>query len=131
MSSIVFISILSVNEFAFGNSLLKSIREEFPKISLFDFDNHSESMVVNYAIEFLQETTNPIVIIDCKSEGQVNFRPFFNQLIKKKKEVNILVKEENESLSRFIKPFPNKILDLKNDKEVLETLTKILADQKI
>lgn len=131
MHSIIFISILPANDFAFSNTLLKSIRENFPKLSVFDFDNHSDSLVVNYAIEFIEKAESPIIVIECMADEQANFRAFFNALVKKKKEVEIMVKGNNSLLDKFIKPFPKKTLGFKANEDVIKHLTKISMDQNI
>ena len=73
----------------------------------FDFDNHSDPIVLNYAEKLWQESALSIIYIDAFSKENLGkCRSFLNKLIENSTNSYLIIKGENLVLERMISVFP-------------------------
>ena len=81
------------------------IKQKFPGIVIFDFDNYSENYLVDQAIELAENSEKLIVLIQAGPKvntGQAT--RFLNRIFRmKKNKVLVLFEGENDILEKMIK----------------------------
>ncbi len=106
-TGILFIQLSDEITYKFTNKLKESVLSSFPSLTCFEIDNHSNTILINYALKFVDLFENALVVIQSESDTQKisSLTQLFRQLPKKEhvvfidnsnnKMINLLFKREN------------------------------------
>jgi len=107
-TGILFIQLSDEITYKFTNKLKERLLSSFPSLVCFDIDNHSESILINYALKFVDLFEKTFVVIQSESETQKisSLNQLFKQLTKKEqvfivdnsnnKMINLLFRREKK-----------------------------------
>lgn len=107
MQVFFYIQIGSFNSISFNNSFFSTIKENYPSIVTFDFDNLSEGFVVNYGIDLLERADAVCVFFESKEDvSPGSIISFINKLISYGRPLLIIFQGKNAVIEKMIKVFP-------------------------
>lgn len=81
MQAVIYVEIANEMSFSYEKPILNFIKANYPHITLYDFDNHSDAMMIRYAIELLAQTDQVLIIIEAKESPANQLISFFEKLI--------------------------------------------------
>jgi hypothetical protein len=81
MQAVLYIEITDELTFFYEKRLLAYIQQYFPQVVQYDIDNHSDALLVAYAVKLLEEASQVLLILEA-SEGKTHvLLPFFEKLL--------------------------------------------------
>lgn len=124
MNLLIHIEVNEVNFLHFQKDLLKWASEHLDDINIIDFDNHSDSYMVDSILKLSKAAQKIAVIIDVESfgTGLGGVIKFLNALLRSKKEnILVIMNGQHEMLVKMIRIFRyhHMNLNIDNQKEKL------------
>ncbi len=95
-------------EVKFSNSIISYLKEQKIDTTIYDFDNHSDSLIIGYVNKLLTESENILIFID--SSHNSNFSkllPFLTNVLDNPEGVKIIFKGNNTRLRKMISILPH------------------------
>ncbi len=125
MNLLIHIEINKINNLHFHKEILKWASVRFQELVIFDFDNHSDTFIVDSALKLSREAEKIFLIIEVESaeEGAGGVIKFLNALLRfKLKNILIILHGNHDVVLKMIPAFPayNLDMDLAAQKEKLE-----------
>ncbi|WP_028981355.1 hypothetical protein [Sporocytophaga myxococcoides] len=106
MNTIIFFSISSGQDFQYGNTLLTSLKEQFPSATFFDFDNYSDAVLYGYFSKILEENKkenkNTLVIIEALDNVSKGIIPFCETLLRSKEYLTAILIGEHAIVEKML-----------------------------
>jgi hypothetical protein len=114
---------------SFSNPFQGALTDSGLDIRRYDFDSHSDPIVLSYAEKLWQESALSIIYIDAFSKENLGkCRSFLNKLIENSEKSYLVVKGENPVLERMISVFPqSQILKNTYKMDEIEAIIKQLS----
>jgi hypothetical protein len=110
MQALIYITIAENATFSYQVPLLDWAKQQPFDVLCYDFDNHSEAVVADYAIQLLNQADKALVVIEYKTPSQQR-----NSVIKL---LNKAVRQKNKDIK----------LILNGSNPVLEKMGKVLGE---
>lgn len=100
----IHIEIGTMNELSYNKEILSWIRESESQVQVFDFDNHSDAGIIQYAMELLKGGDEILVIINQLSrENTAPVLKFIDSLVSiKQKSILVLFNGEDVYIDRML-----------------------------
>jgi hypothetical protein len=102
MQALIYITVAEEALFSYQLPLLVWVKQQPYKIVCYDFDNHSEALVANYAIQLLEQADKILIVIDCKeatiSQQRGNIIKLLNKAVRQKDKGVKLVLNGNDPI---------------------------------
>jgi len=106
MNTIIFFSISSGQDFQYGNTLLTSLKEQFPTATFFDFDNYSDAILYGYFSKILEENKkenkNSMVVIEALDSASKGVIPFCETLLRSKEHLSAILIGEHSIVEKML-----------------------------
>lgn len=108
MRIVIHVEIGKVDELSYTKSILSWIRQTDPHVLSYDFDNHSDSAVINHGIELLKKGDDILVIIDQHSNQSIaRLLKFVDSLIRSRsKNLFVIFNGAEPSIDRMLGTLP-------------------------
>jgi len=112
-TGILFIQLSDEITYKFTNKLKDSVLSSCPSLTCFEIDNHSNTILIDYALKFVDLFENALVIIQSESETQKisSLTQLFRQL-PKKEQVVFIDNSDNKMINLLFKREKNYQKDL-------------------
>jgi hypothetical protein len=81
MQAVIYIEITDELSFSYEKPILGFIKTQYSGITLYDFDNHSDAVMVKYAVELLAQADQLLIIIQARESPTNHLISFFEKLI--------------------------------------------------
>jgi hypothetical protein len=109
MNLILYIQITDFpEEVKYHNPIIPYITEQKPNTIIFDFDNHSDIPVINYASQLLIDSENTLLYIESNDNSSFSkLTPFLTKILDNPKEAKIILKGDNMRLEKMISILPH------------------------
>lgn len=106
MQALIYITVAEEALFFYQLPLLAWVKEQLYEVVCYDFDNHSEAIVANYAIQLLEQADKILIVIDCKeattSQQRGNIIKLLNRAVRQKnKEVKLILNGNDPIFSKM------------------------------
>ncbi|WP_044173072.1 hypothetical protein [Flectobacillus major] len=96
----------SLETVRFQNPLLGYLSNNITDFTVYDVDNHSEGLVIEYAKRLIREAENIIVLLDAQASGQLKgVTNLLTQLADKSENTSVVYQGEHEGLKKMISIF--------------------------
>jgi hypothetical protein len=102
MEAVLYIEITSEILFSYEKPLLAYIQQYFPQVIPFDIDNHSDAMLVGYAIQLLEEASRVLVIIEAQAGKTQTLLAFFEKLLAQQHKCLVIYSGTNIIADRYL-----------------------------
>ncbi len=84
---------------------LKAAQEIFPEAITYDLDNHSETLVVDYALRLIEEAEQVLCILEVKSQASISsLFKIFEKIIRKREKCQLIFNGEHPVVEKMTKP---------------------------
>lgn len=84
------------------------IKEHYPNVVSYDFDNHSELHIIAYATKLISDSNNTIIFIDTDADSNVSkLMPFLTNLLDNPSGVKIILKGNHTRIDKMISILPH------------------------
>jgi len=103
-TGILFVQLSDETTYKFTNKLKENILSSFPSLTSFEIDNHSDRILIDYALKFVDLFEEVIVVI--QSESQTHKISSLNLLFKhlsKKKHLTFVDNSDSRSIFLMLK----------------------------
>ncbi len=134
MNTIIFFSISSGQDFQYGNTLLTSLKEEFPSATFFDFDNYSDAILYSYFSKILEENKkekkNTVIIIEALDNVSKGVIPFCETLLRSKEYLSAILIGEHaivEKMLASLKSFTK--VKNQNDQDLIALIQSSISNE--
>jgi len=92
----------------FYSPITAYIKEQYPDVILFDFDNHSDTIISSYATKLLADSTNTVLFIESNLDSNLSkLMPFLTNLLDNPEGVKIILSGKNARLGKMISILPH------------------------
>ncbi|QHT66321.1 hypothetical protein GXP67_06440 [Rhodocytophaga rosea] len=102
MQAVLYIEITESLDFSYEKPLLAYIQQCFPQVIQFDIDNHSDAMLVSYAIKLLEEANQVLLIVEAREGKTQTLLPFFEKLLVYQYKTLVVYNGNNAAADRYI-----------------------------
>ena len=103
MNALIYIELIEKPDFIYEKEIINWSKDQFPQISTFDFDNHSDSSMVAYGMELLDKADKTVIIIVIKDEISASFlRGFCEKALKNKNRVSCILIGSNLMIEKML-----------------------------
>ncbi len=96
MNSFIQFTLTEKPELSFQQPDVSGIKQEFPQLTTFDLDNHSEEMIVGYAQKLMDESKKVVFYIKASEvSSQGGLMKLLSRLVRKKKSALLILEGKN------------------------------------
>src|SRR5436190_23416675 len=121
MTVLIYIEITESPSEIYEKPFLNWLRNTYPDLTVFDFDNHSDPSLFAYAKQVIEKEEKIILVIDSERSIPAPYiLPIMEKIVKHKEKCFLLLKGEHESIERMGKFLGEKFVKV-NDSSTLET----------
>ncbi len=116
---------------SFRNPLQAVLKDTLHDIKRYDFDNHSEQLVLSYAEKLWNEASFSIIYIDAFSKENLGkCRIFINKIIENHTKSYFIINGENLLLDRMMSVYPQNKISKNTHKidEIEGLIEQLLSD---
>jgi hypothetical protein len=108
----------------FHKPIITIVRENIEAVQIFDFDNFSDSSILNYANELLKKSDQIVIYFEAEPQANMNYlRSFLTNLLDKSEVIPILLSGNNEPLEKILSILSyQKISENTQEIELIETI---------
>ena len=108
----------------FHKPIISIVRENIEAVQIFDFDNFSDSSILNYANELLKKSDQIVIYFEAEPQANMNYlRSFLTNLLDKSEVIPILLSGNNEPLEKILSILSyQKISENTQKIELIETI---------
>lgn len=108
----------------FHKPIITIVRENIEAVQIFDFDNFSDSSILNYANELLKKSDQIVIYFEAEPQANMNYlRSFLTNLLDKSEVIPILLSGNNEPLEKILSILSyQKISENTQKIELIETI---------
>jgi hypothetical protein len=113
MLTLIYLTIIpDVLSSSYQSSLTEWARQALPAVMHFDFDNLSDSLVMQYASDLLQQSEKVVLVVEVKSSdaSASKLLPFLEKLIIHSNASALLIGEQHPLLTRMLGLLPDERL---------------------
>jgi hypothetical protein len=113
-------------EVTFSNNFLPIIKEQETIFTTFDLDNHSDSLIINYATRLLSESNNTLIYIETMPDS--NFSKLLSLLtyiLDNPDGIEIIIKGENKKMEKMTSILPQ--IKVQGNTHEIQTIREILS----
>ena len=101
MKSLIYIELTESVPTAYEKELISWAKNQFPGISTFDLDNHSEVLMFSYAETLAEQADRLVVYVKTREVPAGKFIRLAEKLIARKFPILVIMQGENALLSRM------------------------------
>ncbi len=83
MQALIYITVNGKATYSYQLPLFTWIKQQPFEVVCYDFDNHSEALITNYAIQLLEQADKILIIIECKETTSPQQRGSIIKLLNK------------------------------------------------
>jgi hypothetical protein len=113
-------------EVTFSNNFLPIIKEQETIFTTFDLDNHSDSLIINYAIRLLTESNHTLVFIETMPDSKFsNLLSLMTYILDNPDEIEIIIKGENKKVEKMLSILPQ--IKIQENTYGIKTVREILS----
>ncbi|PWJ40760.1 hypothetical protein [Sediminitomix flava] len=120
------IHLLKENEMVFGSELVKSLKENFPQLTVLDVDNFSDDLLLQHVKEILRSEKNVWVVINPSEGTSFNELKFLWKELVATNGQHLLVINEQTKHEIQLPTYPNELIF--QSKEVLKKLQELIEN---
>lgn len=104
MNLFVYIQITNTpEEVKFYNPFIPLLKEQPIDFVIYDVDNHSDSFLVNYVHQLINDAEQTILFVEALPDGKFkNLMSLFTNLLDNPKQIQIILKGDNLSLEKIL-----------------------------
>ena len=96
MSCILYFEITNSPSSSFLKEKMVWLRELIPQLAMFDFDNHSDALLKNYAMKLIQENVQKVLYLDILDEESVKGTlPFMERMLSGSSKLVLICSKHN------------------------------------
>ncbi len=129
MQAVIYVELTEELRYSYNKPLLQEINRRFPKVVLFDFDNHSDRLVVGYAIDLLEKADKAVVIIEATETSVFNIVGFLEKVLDYKDKSLVIVNGQHAIVNRMVSLLEENLLQDLPLPTQLEYITHFLEKQ--
>ena len=90
-------------EIIFYNPIISFLKEQKSKFIIYDFDNHSDSLIIGYASKLIADSEKTIVYIEAMPESNFkNLMPLLTSFLDNPEQLQIVLKGNNPRLEKIL-----------------------------
>lgn len=143
MHLLLYVEIAPTVRFSYQNSILSEAKARFPHITVYDCDNHSEPLVVRYAVDLLTQAERAAVIFQVEEASEAtpseqanalsltglgNLRMLFEELMQSVSGRLVIENGSHPLLEKMLAPLPETArLQNLTDAEMIGKMTEFLV----
>ncbi|MDQ3393879.1 MAG: hypothetical protein M3512_07200 [Bacteroidota bacterium] len=112
MNLLIYIEINELHQLSFKKQLVSRAKDQLHELTIIDFDNFSDSYLIDSILKMVREAEKVAIIVDVQSAevGLGGVVKFFNSLIRANKEkVMIIFNGKNDMLFKMVQVQNHKI----------------------
>lgn len=108
----------------FHKPIISIVRENIEAVQIFDFDNFSDTSILNYANELLKKSDQIVIYFEAEPQANMSYlRSFLTNLLDKSAVIPILLSGNNEPLEKILSILSyQKISENTQEIELIETI---------
>lgn len=108
----------------FHKPIISIVRENIEAVQIFDFDNFSDTSILNFANELLTKADQIVIYFEAEPQANMNYlRSFLTNLLDKPEVIPILLSGNNEALEKILSILGyQKISENTQEIELIETI---------
>jgi hypothetical protein len=109
MNLLLYIQITEhAEEVKFFNPIISKLKEVNRNTIFYDIDNHSEPLIINYAIKLLTESEKKIIFFDTEKDGNFSkLLSLMTNLLDNSEGIEIFIRGNNTKLEKMISILPH------------------------
>lgn len=127
--SVIYIEVSEETSFKYTKPVLDWVKSNFVDVVTYDFDNRSDSFMVDYALELVNNADKSVIVFELNENGKTNnLIAFMQGLAKYKKKLLFLYSGKNAIIEKLFKMFlPEKIISCNEQKEQEDRISEYLV----
>jgi hypothetical protein len=95
------------NEVKFNIPVMDYVKEQNLNIIIYDIDNHSDSLITNYATQLIQDSEQSLIYIEAQPDIDFNnLFPLITNILDNPEGKQIIIKGSNHKLEKMMRIFP-------------------------
>ncbi len=103
MRTALHISITESIPFSYEKAILQFIRTNVPAINVYDIDNHSESLTIQYAVDLLNQSDKCTIIIEASEAPAGSLRSLLQEVVEHPEKYLVLLNGKNILVERMLR----------------------------
>ncbi len=90
-------------EIKFYNPVIAFFKEQYPQFTIYDFDNHSDSLIIGYANKLIADSEKTIIYIEAMPESNFkNLMPLLTSFLDNPEQLQFILKGNNPRLEKIL-----------------------------
>lgn len=90
-------------EIIFYNPIIAFLKEQKSEFILYDFDNHSDSLIIGYAKKLIADSEKTVIFIETMPESNFkNLMPLFTSFLDNPEQLQFVLKGDNPRLEKIL-----------------------------
>jgi hypothetical protein len=127
MKALIYIEITETIDYFYEKEVLVHVKNKYPDIVTFDLDNHSDALMVDYAIELLEKSDKSIIIVESKNNfSSSKILLLSEKILKHQDKCLLILNGENKNLNKIFSQIKNNFLKNLSLEEEIKAIEKYL-----